>query len=76
MSAAQTAKVIRIAIDSLHAAHLAGVDFGRLAQLFETARAEGREITDEEINLLAAGSADALVELDGAIAARKGEPQA
>ena len=71
MNTAETIAAIRLVIDALNAAHLAGVDFDRLGSLFDRARAEGREITDAEIAELAGVNDAALAELDSAIAARE-----
>ena len=66
----------RLLIDAINTAQAVGVDFAKAKAVIDRARTEGRDITEEEIQQLAAGSADALAELDSAIAARKGEPQA
>jgi predicted metalloenzyme YecM len=75
MSAAQTAQIIRLAIDALYVAQMAGIEFQQLGALLSRARAEGRDITDAEIEQLAAGANQALTELDSAIAARKNSGQ-
>lgn len=76
MNTVELLSATRLLIDAINTAQAVGVDFARVNALIEQALAEGREITDDEIQQLAASASNALHELDSAIAARKGESQA
>lgn len=75
MHTSEVLRATRLLIDAINTVQAVGIDLNRLGSMIDQARAEGRELTDEEIQSLAGANADAMAELDSAIAARKGEPQ-